>query len=88
MSKGQAATSELAIVDSLEERAMAEVEAGAPLSVRDLAIDGHDLMQHLGLQPGARVGVLLRTLLEEVTADPTRNKRERLLRRARELAAE
>lgn len=56
------------------------------LSVKDLAIDGHDLMRVVGLAEGPAIGKVLEALLEEVLEDPARNEREALLARARELA--
>jgi hypothetical protein len=55
--------------------------------VRDLAIDGHDLMHELLILPGPELGRILRALLEEVLDDPQRNEREMLLGRAREIHA-
>lgn len=59
--------------------------AGDALSTRDLAVDGNDVMRELGLAPGPRVGAILNALLEEVTAEPSRNERQTLLELAREL---
>jgi len=61
-------------------------EAGA-LRVRDLAVDGTDVMRVLGVGPGPRVRAELEALLEEVLDDPTRNTREILLARLVERAA-
>lgn len=66
------------------ERVLAE---GTALSTRDLAIDGNVLMKELGLKPGRIIGEILETLLEEVTAEPKDNERDRLLSRAREIIA-
>ncbi|MGH7285791.1 MAG: CCA tRNA nucleotidyltransferase [Polyangiaceae bacterium] len=67
---------------------VAKVEAlGAALSTRDLAIDGRDLMNELGLAPGPILGKILNALLEDVIADPAKNGRDSLLQRAREIAA-
>lgn len=51
----------------------------AAFSIRDLAIDGHEVMKALALKPGPRVGIELQRLLELVLEDPTRNTREHLL---------
>ncbi len=56
---------------------------GAALSVRELAIDGHDLMREFGRGPGRWVGEVLDALLDEVTAEPAGNERAALLARAR-----
>ncbi len=61
--------------------------AGDALAVRDLAIDGRDLMRELGLAPGKALGALLDELLERVTEDPARNEPALLLALAREIAA-
>ena len=44
-----------------------------------LAVDGRDVMGHLGLGPGPEVGRLLRALESAVQADPSLNTREALL---------
>ena len=48
-------------------------------------MDGTDLID-LGFSEGPQLGQVLQTLLDEVVEDPSRNEREQLLRRARELA--
>jgi tRNA nucleotidyltransferase (CCA-adding enzyme) len=63
------------------ERVRAESHA---LHVRDLAVDGRDVMRVLGIGPGAAVGAALDALLEAVLEDPARNTRERLLARLAE----
>jgi tRNA nucleotidyltransferase (CCA-adding enzyme) len=57
------------------------------LRVGDLAVDGHDVMESLGLGPGPAVGEALEMLLEEVLDQPDRNTRERLLARLADLRA-
>lgn len=54
-------------------------------SVKMLKIDGSALMTELGLAPGPKIGALLDCLLAEVIDDPSRNTREFLLDRARQL---
>jgi hypothetical protein len=49
------------------------------LTLRDLAVDGRDIMQALGLAPGPQVGVILGQLLESVLDDPELNRKETLL---------
>jgi tRNA nucleotidyltransferase/poly(A) polymerase len=66
-------------VDELRERIAAELERGVPLSIRELAIDGHDLREAVGIPPGPLLGAILDRLLESVIADPERNERESLL---------
>ncbi len=56
-----------------------------PLSLKDLKINGHDLMEYLNLKPGPILGKLLNQLFEEVLDDPAKNNRDYLLSRARQL---
>jgi tRNA nucleotidyltransferase (CCA-adding enzyme) len=50
------------------------------LHVKDLKVDGRDVMQTLSLPPGPRVGQILNDLLEKVLDDPGLNERDTLLR--------
>jgi putative nucleotidyltransferase with HDIG domain len=54
------------------------------LTLRELEIDGGDVMRELQLPPGPQVGRILAQLLEEVLENPARNRREWLLRRLHE----
>jgi hypothetical protein len=67
-------------------RVAAELASGIVLDLHDLAIDGDDLMRELGLAPSPKVGAILRALLERAIADPSINRRDRLLPLARSLA--
>jgi tRNA nucleotidyltransferase (CCA-adding enzyme) len=60
----------------------------AALHIRDLAIDGRDVMEALGVGPGKIIGVVLERLLERVLDDPSLNTRERLLALLPEVAKE
>ena len=73
-------------IDELTKRIRIVRESRAPLSVGELAIDGEDVMEVLGVAPGPLVGQILRSVLEEVLEDPSLNDRERLLRRLKSLA--
>jgi tRNA nucleotidyltransferase (CCA-adding enzyme) len=55
-------------------------DARDPLGVKDLAVDGKDLMA-AGVRPGPEVGETLARLLAEVLEDPTRNTKAYLLAR-------
>jgi tRNA nucleotidyltransferase (CCA-adding enzyme) len=70
-------------LDSLRERVDEALASGAPLGLRDLAVDGDDLKRELGLPEGPEIGVILDRLLEAVVTDPTKNTRARLLQDAR-----
>lgn len=66
------------------ERIYREIKkAGTPLTVRDLAVNGNDIIA-LGLEPGPRLGEVLQYLLELVLEAPDKNTREILLDIARQ----
>ena len=69
----------------LRRRVAEQLEAHVALTLRDLAINGDDLIRELGLQPGPGLGRLLESLLERVIADSTRNQRATLLLLAQSL---
>lgn len=64
---------------ALAQRVSAVMERREAVTVRDLAVNGNDLMTHLKLAPGPIVGILLRQLLEAVLEDPALNEHDRLL---------
>lgn len=78
---------DLAPLQRMKEHVARVLAAGDALSVRDLAVDGADLMRELGLPPGKAIGVLLGELLERVTEEPARNEPTALLALARQIAA-
>lgn len=73
---------------ALVDLARAVLDAHDPLSVRDLAITGADLMAALGRAPGPDIGRLLAMLLDRVLDDPSRNTRDALLADVRQLELE
>lgn len=56
-----------------------ELRAAAPLSVRDLAVNGSDVIRERGLEAGRGVGMVLDGLLAAVVEDGIPNTREALL---------
>lgn len=54
-------------------------------SVKDLKVDGHEVMKVLGIKPGPKVGEVLEALFEEIMEDRSKNTREYLLGRIREI---
>ncbi|HKQ20082.1 MAG TPA: hypothetical protein VJW75_10085, partial [Candidatus Eisenbacteria bacterium] len=68
----------------LTERIDAVIAAEEALSVRDLKVDGADVMRVLKVPPGPEVGKVLERLLEEVLEEPSLNERGKLLARMRE----
>jgi tRNA nucleotidyltransferase (CCA-adding enzyme) len=63
-------------------REVVRAQLASPHRLRDLAIDGSDLVE-LGFRPGPQLGRTLDELLDEVVNDPELNTREELLGRAR-----
>lgn len=57
-----------------------------PMTVKDLKVNGNDVMKTLNIEPGPKVGKILNRLFEEVMEDTSRNEREYLLKRIKDLA--
>jgi len=83
--KGRDASADVESILRLRERVRQLLAAGAAVSIRDLAINGQDLMAELGLRPSKQLGDLLKQLLEEVTEHPELNEKATLLLRCREI---
>lgn len=56
-----------------------------PFSISDLKINGNDIMKELNLKPGPKVGEILQKLFDEVLGDSSKNTKEYLLRRIKDL---
>lgn len=56
-----------------------------PFSIKDLKVNGNDVMKSLGIKPSPKVGEILNKLFEEVEQDPSKNTREYLLQRIKEI---
>ncbi|NMB56913.1 HDIG domain-containing protein [Candidatus Beckwithbacteria bacterium] len=56
-----------------------------PMQIKDLKVDGHDVMQILNINGGPKVGQVLKTLFDEVMEDSQKNDREYLLKKIEEL---
>lgn len=52
-----------------------------PFSVRDLKVDGNDVMKELKLKPGPKVGEILEKLFNEVVEKEVENKKEELIKK-------
>lgn len=66
-------------VAELRRRAREEIAAEDALRIEDMAIDGNDVMDVLGIGPGERVGKILAEIFERVIEDPGLNHRDALL---------
>ena len=69
-------------------RYMVEKVSRDPLSVKQLKINGNDLIEKLKIKPGPTIGAILEILLAEVIENPQLNQKELLLKRAQELRKE
>jgi len=69
-------------VDELEERTRLEIERKPPFGLKDLELDGNEIMDKFNLQPSPLIGQILNHLLEMVLDDPDLNKKEILLKEA------
>lgn len=59
-------------------------KAGECVSIKELAVDGKDLIA-VGIKPGKGMGQILQALLEEVLEEPSHNEKTHLVQRAKEL---
>ncbi len=64
---------------------MVEKVSKDPLSVKQLKINGNDLIKELAIKPGPIIGNILDVLLAEVIDEPKLNSKEKLLKRVEEL---
>lgn len=67
---------------SFKKRVQEEVKSGNPMKLKDLKINGNDI---LSFTSGKNVGVILNTLLDDVLDNPELNNREALLERIKKL---
>lgn len=77
-------TEKLANLDGIESLYQEIVRSRQCVSLKELAVNGSDLIK-AGVEPGPKIGEILQTLLEEVIEEPERNTAEYLLGRVREL---
>ena len=70
-------------LEALWQRVEKEIAAANAFSLRDLKVDGNDIMRELGIPPGPEVGRILSDLFERVLDEPSLNTREKLIELAR-----
>lgn len=75
-------------VDDFESSVRTEIEKKPPFGLKDLDVNGNDLMVEFGLKPGPLVGRILNELLEMVLDNPAANTHEALISRAREFLSQ
>ena len=66
------------LLEDLEVRIREQLRRGMATETKDLAIDGREVMEVLGIAPGPMVGKILKELMEKVIEDPELNDRARL----------
>ena len=81
---GGTQTAESWRLKKFKERVAGEL-APKPFSINDLAIDGNDIIKQLQLKPGPKVGEILKKLFEEVDEDLSKNNKDYLLGRLKDL---
>lgn len=69
-----------AYLQELKGRIQKVIEEEQALHIKDLKVDGKDVMKILKIKPGPKVGEVLNALLEKVLDDPKLNQRETLLK--------
>lgn len=69
----------------LRERIKKVCEKQTALSLKDLAVNGNDLIKE-GMQPGKQIGAILNELFQCVLDDPSMNEKEKLLNVARNIS--
>ena len=68
-------------------KSMIEEAMRDPISVKQLVVDGAEIMKLTNTSPGPHIGFILEILLSEVLENPTLNTRDYLEKRVRELHA-
>ena len=71
----------------LKERLQKVQQEESALSIKDLAVNGKDLMQ-VGIPAGKNMGLILKELFETVTDSPKMNEKEKLLTLAKNIFAQ
>jgi tRNA nucleotidyltransferase (CCA-adding enzyme) len=79
LGKGKDASADLAGLAKLQQRVASVLTSHDALSVRELKVDGRDVIRELGIPPSRRVGEILEWLLERVVEDPSKNERDQLI---------
>lgn len=78
ISKPESGNTKLFEISALRDRMIAIIDRKDPLNIRDLSVNGQDIM-NLGIKEGRVVGNILNALLEKVLKDPRLNEKETLL---------
>jgi len=71
-------------IEALSQRIADVLQKSTALTIKDLDINGKDLMENFGIKPGKQIGDILKYLLDKVIEEPGFNKKVDLLRLAKE----
>lgn len=71
-------------LEEMKERIQKELHP--PLSIRDMAVNGKDVMRELRLKPGKKVGMILKKLFADIEKNPEHNTKEYLMKKMKTLA--
>lgn len=66
-------------IDRVEEKTKAILDSKVPLSIKELAVNGSDLIREFSLKSGKEIGEMLKFLLDKVLDNPQLNNKEKLL---------
>jgi tRNA nucleotidyltransferase (CCA-adding enzyme) len=66
-------------IDIVEKKTKTILESKAPLCIKELAVNGGDLITEFYMSPGKEIGYMLKFLLDKVLENPELNSREKLL---------
>jgi tRNA nucleotidyltransferase (CCA-adding enzyme) len=83
---GGTQTAESWRLKKFKERVAGELAPKA-FGINDLVVDGNDVMKELDLKPGPEVGKILKQLFDEVDEDLSKNTKEYLVKRIKELSS-
>ena len=72
-------------IERFKSRIDSQIRESYPFTISGLAVNGHDVMNILGLQPGPQVGEMLNQLLEIVIEKPEYNQKGKLLEILRDM---
>ena len=70
-------------ISDLYDRIQEILDQEAALTVKDLAINGDDIMENLNIPPGKQVGEIIKYLLDRVIDEPNLNEKEILIKLAK-----
>ena len=66
-------------INRVKEKTIAIIESKVPLSIKQLQVDGKELIKQFDIKPGKEIGDMLKFLLNKVLENPNYNTKEKLL---------